>query len=129
MKISVKRTGMILTITMMVLGISVYAYYFTYGRTAMALDVCQAKEYLWRARACGDLKENRRECSTVGKPPHGVGRSTGACADAEELGFRERILRFSPTVFQPRHGKEAGGAILEPKISNQVISLTAFKVH
>jgi len=37
-----------------------------------------------------------------------------ACADAEELGFRERILRFFPTVFQPRHGKEAGGAILEP---------------
>jgi hypothetical protein len=57
MKISVKRTGMILTITMMVLGISVYAYYFAYGRTAMVFDVCQAKEYLWRARACGDLEE------------------------------------------------------------------------
>jgi hypothetical protein len=57
------------------------------------------------------VEENRRECSTVGKPPHGVGRSTRAC---EELGFRERILRFFPTVFQPRHGKEAGGAILEP---------------
>jgi len=38
-----------------VLGIVVYAYYFAYGRNSMVLDVLQAKEYLWRARASINL--------------------------------------------------------------------------
>jgi hypothetical protein len=51
------RVGLALTIIMMVIGGSVYAYYFAYGRTAMVYDVCQAKEYLWRARSCGNLED------------------------------------------------------------------------
>jgi hypothetical protein len=40
-----------------VLGITVYGYYFAYGRNSMVLDVLQAKEYLWRARASINLDE------------------------------------------------------------------------
>ena len=40
-----------------VLGIVVYGYYFAYGRNSMVLDILQAKEYLWRARASIDLDE------------------------------------------------------------------------
>jgi hypothetical protein len=40
-----------------VFGIAIYAYYFAYGRNSMTLDILQAKEYLWRARASIDLDE------------------------------------------------------------------------
>jgi len=40
-----------------VAGCSVYGYYFIYGKTAIVLDVYQAKEFLWRARASADLKQ------------------------------------------------------------------------
>lgn len=40
-----------------ILGIAVYGYYFAYGRNSMVLDIMQAREYLWRARASINLVE------------------------------------------------------------------------
>lgn len=38
-------------------GIAVYGYYFAYGRNSMVVDIMQAKEYLWRARASINLDQ------------------------------------------------------------------------
>jgi hypothetical protein len=40
-----------------IFGAAMYGYYFLYGRTAMVLDIINAKEYLWRARSSIDLEQ------------------------------------------------------------------------
>jgi hypothetical protein len=57
-----------------ILGIAVYGYYFAYGRNSMVLDILQAKEYLWRARASINLVEM---ADYMGKAETALGDRTG----------------------------------------------------
>ena len=47
----------LLIIILSAAGVIVYTHYFLFGRTAMVLDIRQAQEYLWRARASDNLEE------------------------------------------------------------------------
>jgi len=60
------RVALSVLIIIGVLGIVVYGYYFAYGRSSMVLDVLQAKEYLWRARASINLDEMADYMSEAG---------------------------------------------------------------